>query len=203
MILHTPPLIHPNLLFEANQFSIAIPPCWEQPLLYGMGTEQGNNVTLLLYYRTRLYFVYPSFKITAISLILFLFLSLMWSTFFKSLLNSLQYHFCFMFWFFGCKVCGILTSQPGIHPAPPALEGDVLTTGPAPPRKVPNFISLLGKYIYRERNSQMISVQLNEFSHSWNQAPDQEKTLSHRLLPRTPLPVTTRQVLAYNCKSFS
>ena len=85
----------------------------------------------------------------------------------------------------------------------PALEGDVLTTGPAPPGEVPNFISLLGKYIYRERNSQMISVQLNEFSHSWNQAPDQEKTLSHRLLHRTPLPVTTRQVLAYNCKSFS
>ena len=49
----------------------------------------------------------------------------------------------------------------------------------------------------------MISVQLNEFSCSWNQAPDQEKAPSHRLLPRTTLRVTTHQVLACNCKSFS
>ena len=166
-----------------------------------MGTEQGNNVTLLLYYRRRLYFVYPSWKITAISLILFLFLSLMWTTFLKSLLNSLQYYFCFCFCFFGCKVCGILASEPGINPAPPALEGEVLTTGT--PREVPHFISLLLIYLYIERNSQMISVRLNEFSRSWNQAPDQEKAPSHQLLPRTPLTVTTHQVLACNCKSFS
>ena len=30
------------------------------------------------------------------------------SSFFKSLLNLLQYCFCFMFCFFGCKACGIL-----------------------------------------------------------------------------------------------
>ena len=35
-----------------------------------------------------------------------------------------------MFWFFGCEPCGILAPQPGIEPAPPALEGEVLTTGP-------------------------------------------------------------------------
>ena len=35
-----------------------------------------------------------------------------------------------MFWFFGPKACGILVPWPGIKPAPPALEGDVLTTGP-------------------------------------------------------------------------
>ena len=29
---------------------------------------------------------------------------------------------------FGHEACGILTSQPGIKPAPPALEGEVLTT---------------------------------------------------------------------------
>ena len=34
-----------------------------------------------------------------------------------------------MFWFFGHEACGILTSQPGIEPTPPALEGKVLTTG--------------------------------------------------------------------------
>ena len=34
-----------------------------------------------------------------------------------------------MFWFFGPKAFGILARQPGIEPAPPALEGEVLTTG--------------------------------------------------------------------------
>ena len=32
-----------------------------------------------------------------------------------------------MFWFF--EVCGILVPQPGIKPATPGLEGEVLTTG--------------------------------------------------------------------------
>ena len=35
-----------------------------------------------------------------------------------------------MFWFFGPEACGILAPWPGIEPAPPALEGEVLTTGP-------------------------------------------------------------------------
>ena len=38
---------------------------------------------------------------------------------------------CFVF--FGHEARGILVPQPGIEPAPPALEGEVLTTGP--PRK--------------------------------------------------------------------
>ena len=49
--------------------------------------------------------------------------------FLKFLLNLLQYCFCFMFWIFGHKACGVLALQPGIEPAPPALEGKVLTTG--------------------------------------------------------------------------
>ena len=32
--------------------------------------------------------------------------------------------------FFGRKACGILAPRPGIEPTPPALEGEVLTTGP-------------------------------------------------------------------------
>ena len=48
-------------------------------------------------------------------------------SFLKSVLNLLQYCFCFSF--FGCKACGILTPQPGIEPAPPSLKGKVLTTG--------------------------------------------------------------------------
>ena len=50
--------------------------------------------------------------------------------FLKSLLNLLQYCFCFMFWFFGLEACRILAPQPGIEPTLPALEGVVLTTGP-------------------------------------------------------------------------
>ena len=34
-----------------------------------------------------------------------------------------------MFWFFGRKAGGILTPRLGIEPTPPALEGEVLTTG--------------------------------------------------------------------------
>ena len=48
----------------------------------------------------------------------------------KSLLNLLQYCFCLIFCFFGHKSHGILVPQQGIEPTPPALEGEVLTTGP-------------------------------------------------------------------------
>ena len=34
-----------------------------------------------------------------------------------------------LFWFFGLEVCGILAPRSGIEPEPPALEGEVLTTG--------------------------------------------------------------------------
>ena len=36
-----------------------------------------------------------------------------------------------MFWLFGHEAYGSLAPQPGIEPAPPALEGNVLTTGPS------------------------------------------------------------------------
>ena len=41
----------------------------------------------------------------------------------------LQYCFCFLFWFFVHTACGILAPRPGMEPAPPALEDEVLTTG--------------------------------------------------------------------------
>ena len=44
--------------------------------------------------------------------------------------------FFYVFWFFGRKAHGFLAPRPGIEPAPPALEGKVLTTGP--PGKSPN-----------------------------------------------------------------
>ena len=34
-----------------------------------------------------------------------------------------------MFWCFGHEACGILAPRPGIEPALPAVEGEVLTTG--------------------------------------------------------------------------
>ena len=46
-------------------------------------------------------------------------LRLFWcGQFLKSLLNLLQYCLCFIFWFFGLKVCGNLVPWPGIKPAP-------------------------------------------------------------------------------------
>ena len=51
-------------------------------------------------------------------------------TFLKSLLNLLRYCFWFMFWFFWPWGCGILAPSFRIKPTPPALEGEVLTTGP-------------------------------------------------------------------------
>jgi len=55
----------------------------------------------------------------------------MW-TILKSLLNLLQYCFCFMFCFvfFQTQACEILAPQPGIELALPALESEVLTTEP-------------------------------------------------------------------------
>ena len=46
-----------------------------------------------------------------------------------------------MFWFFGYKACGILAPRPGIETAPPAFEGEVLTTGP--PGKSPLILFLI------------------------------------------------------------
>ena len=48
--------------------------------------------------------------------------------FLKSLLNLLQYCFCFTFWVFDCEECGILALPLGIEPTPLALEGEVPTT---------------------------------------------------------------------------
>ena len=49
------------------------------------------------------------------------------SVFIEFVNNVASVYFCS----FGHKACGILVPWPGIEPAPPALEGQVLTTGPA------------------------------------------------------------------------
>ena len=50
----------------------------------------------------------------------------MW-TILKVFIEFLQYCFCFMFQVFGHEACGILASQPGIEPAPPALGSGFFT----------------------------------------------------------------------------
>ena len=62
---------------------------------------------------------------------LFFFLKIFWcGPFLKSLLNLLQYCFCFVLGLFGPEARGILVPGPEIEPAPSALEGEVLTIGP-------------------------------------------------------------------------
>ena len=61
----------------------------------------------------------------------FFFFFLKCGPFLKSLLNLLPYCFCFMFWAFGPEACWILAPQRRIEPIPPAVESEVLTTGPS------------------------------------------------------------------------
>ena len=72
--------------------------------------------------------------------------------FFLSLMNLLQYCFCFMFWFFGHEACGILAPLPGIEPTPHALEGEVLTTGPPGKSRVMLLRQILLFLINRKGN---------------------------------------------------
>ena len=65
-------------------------------------------------------------------------------SFFKSLLNLLQYCFFFMFCFFGQESCGILVPRPGIKPTPPALQADSL---PLDYQGSPRESLLLGVFI--------------------------------------------------------
>ena len=67
-----------------------------------------------------------------------LFLFCVWTIF--EVLNLLQDCFCFSI--FGPEACQILVPWPGMEPAPPALEGDILITG------LPGKSSLLWVFMY-------------------------------------------------------
>ena len=58
---------------------------------------------------------------------MFFFFLLIW-TIFWLLLNVLQHCFCFMFWCFGQETWNVLAPWPGIEP--PAVEGEILSSGP-------------------------------------------------------------------------
>ena len=59
-------------------------------------------------------------------------------TILKSLLNLLQYFFCFISRFLGQEACGILTPWAEIEPAPPTLEIEILT--PFTTKDVPRLL---------------------------------------------------------------
>ena len=66
----------------------------------------------------------------------------MW-TVFKVFIEFVTTLLLFYVLVFGLKACGILAPYPGIEPAPPALEGEVLTTGPSGESQSFNFLLLL------------------------------------------------------------
>ena len=61
-----------------------------------------------------------------------------------------------MFWLFGHKACEILAPRPGIEPAPPALGGEVLTTGP--PGTSQSFLEFRFQPIPRENEVENLEV---------------------------------------------
>ena len=102
-----------------------------------------------------------------IYIFLFFFKDFFWcGPFLKSLLNLLQYCFCFKFWFFGYEACGILAPPSGIEPAPPAQEGEVLTTGL--PGKSPSiFFSLPNSIKKTKKQGNICMNKLNIDEQAW------------------------------------
>ena len=65
----------------------------------------------------------------------------MWTIFhFTELVTTMLLFYVLIF---GHKTCGILVPQSGIEPAPPAMEGEVLTTRP-PGKNLYAFLSKSG-----------------------------------------------------------
>ena len=60
----------------------------------------------------------------------FFFFFLMWTTFTVFLEFATVLLLFYVLVFFGPEACGISAPRPGIEPTPPALEGEVPTTGP-------------------------------------------------------------------------
>ena len=66
----------------------------------------------------------------------------MW-TVFKVFIEFVTTLLLFYVLVFGLKACGILAPHPGMEPAPPALEGKALTTGPSTESQPFSFLLLL------------------------------------------------------------
>ena len=95
------------------------------------------------------------------------FFLLMW-TIFKVFIEFVTILFLFLwFGFLGHEACEILAPRPGIEPAPPALEGEVLiTTGP--PGKSPRSVFLKMSDIEQtEEPGRLQSMGLLRVGHDW------------------------------------
>ena len=108
--------------------------------------------------------------------------------FLKSLLNLLEYCFCFMFWFSNRKAYGILAPWPGIEPTPLASEDEVLTTGLPGKSHSLIFWNKPGAECYAVPwNSCLISISkrdfLSELVSFWTKSPVNVKNS----LPRPPI----------------
>ena len=90
-------------------------------------------------------------------------------------MNLLQYIFCFMFWFFGREACGILAPRPRIEPAPPALEGEVCTTGP-PGKSQREFIFIF--------SCNLEAVLMSEHRVHWKRSHDPSIPISRTCPPQ-------------------
>ena len=97
---------------------------WKDPLdkvsifLWNLYIEPLTTITMFL----KIFLMWTIFKVfIEFVTVLLLFYVLVFFSFFSS--SS-------FFFFFGCEACGILAPRPGIVSATPALEGEVLTTGP-------------------------------------------------------------------------
>ena len=131
-------------------------------------------------------------------------------SFLKSSLDLLQYCFCFMFWFFGHKPCGILVPWPGIKPTIPAMEMQSLNPWSA--REVPRLVIALSffslpfsyththihLYVYTYTHTFFLNHLRVQFSHS---------VVSNSLRPhgpqhtRLPCPSPTPRTCSNSCPS--
>ena len=85
-------------------------------------TQESRGICLLQVFLLQLYLhLFPFF---------FYKVFFMWSIFKVFIDFVIILLLLFMFWSAGREACGISVPQPAIKPAPPVLEGDVLTTGP-------------------------------------------------------------------------
>ena len=117
-----------------------------QQIICGMDT--GDELRLLIVYY---YQLWTHYKVVCSThcVIVFFFFFLMW-TILKSLLNFLQYCFCFIFCFFGSSEAGgIWTPPPGIKHTPAALEDLIGSLSHCITREVPKPL-----YLYNGRLKQ-------------------------------------------------
>ena len=105
----------------------------------------------------------------------FFFLRFFWcGPFLKSLLNLLQYGFCFMFWFFGHEACGVLVPPLGIEHCTSCIERRSLQDWTA--REVPCptvfFCTLITAVLYHQCGRCILFFLkrswLQDLLHCWN-----------------------------------